>query len=155
MQHHFQVGLGIAQAVNGGDGGNDDGIRAFQQGLGGGQAHLLYVFIDGCVFFDIGITGRDVGLRLVVIVIGNKVFHCIIGKELPHLSVQLRRQGLVRREDQRGTLHFLNKVGNGEGLAGTRYAQQRLLRDAVFGWTDTIVQSLRVDHPKEKNQPVI
>ena len=131
MQDHLQVGLGIAQAVNGGHGGNDDGIRAFQQGLGGGQAHLFYVLVDGGVFFDIGIGGRHVCFRLVIIVIGNEVFHGIVREELPHFAVQLRGQCLVRRQDQRRTLDFLDQVGNGKGLAGTRYTEQRLLCDTA------------------------
>ena len=128
VQYHLQVGLGVAQAVNGGDGGNDDGIGPFQQGLGGGQAHLFNMLVDGCVFFDIGIGGGHVCFRLVIIVIGNEVFHGIVREELAHFSVQLCGQGLVRRQDQRRTLNFLDQVGDGKSLAGTRYTEQSLLR---------------------------
>ena len=131
VQHHFQVGLGVAQAVNGGDGGNDDGIGPFQQGLGGGQAHLFYMLVDGGVFFDIGIGGRHISFRLVIIVIGNEVFHGIVREELAHFAVQLCGQGLVRRQDQRRALNFLDQVGDGKGLAGTCYTEQSLLRDTA------------------------
>ena len=131
VQDHLQVGLRVPQSVDGGHRGDDDGIRALQQGLGGGQAHLLYVFVDGGVFFYVGVGGRQVGLRLVVVVVGNKVLHRVAGEKFPHLAVELRRQGLVRRQHQGGTLQFFNEIGDGEGLAGTGHAQQRLVGDAV------------------------
>ena len=49
------------------------------------------------------------------------------GKKLLHLAIELRRQGLVRRQHQGGPLcHFLDDVGDGEGLARTGDAEQHL-----------------------------
>ena len=131
VQHHLEVGLGIAEAVDGRDGGHDDDVRALQQGLGGGQAHLLDVLVDGGVLLDVGIAGRDVGLGLVVVVVGDEVLHRVVGEELPHLPVELGRQGLVGGQNEGRALHLLDHVGNGEGLAGAGDAEQGHARLAV------------------------
>ena len=46
VQHHGQVGPWVAQAENGQDRRDNNRITAFQQCLGGGQAHLLDMRID-------------------------------------------------------------------------------------------------------------
>ena len=48
------------------------------------------------------------------------------GKEFGELGGQLGGQRLVVRQHQRGTLHGVDNVGDGEGLAGSRDAEQRL-----------------------------
>ena len=131
VHDHLQIGLWIAEAVDGGDGGDDDAVMAFQQGLGGGQAHLLDVLVDRCVLFYIGVRAGDVGLGLVIIVIGDEVLYGAVGEKLTELPVELRRQGLVRRQHQRRPLHGLDDIGNGEGLAGSGDAQQDLVCQAA------------------------
>src|SRR3546814_16812695 len=68
MQHHLEILLRIAEAVDGRYRADDDGIAPCHQGLGGRQAHLLDVFVDRTVLVDEGVGARDVGLRLVVVV---------------------------------------------------------------------------------------
>ena len=126
VNDHSEVGIGITQAVNGGHGGNHQAILPLQQGLGGGQAHLLDVLVDRRVLLDIGIRGRHISFRLVVVVIGDEVLHRVVGKELLELAVELGRQGLVMGHHDRGTLQLLHHVGHGEGLAGTCDTQQGL-----------------------------
>ncbi len=132
MQDHLEVGLGVAEAIDGGDGGDDDDVRALQQGLGGREAHLLDMFVDGGVFFDVGIAGGDVGLGLVVIVVGDEILHRVARKEFPHLPVELGRQGLVGGQYEGRTLNPRNQVGDGEGLARAGYPKQRHARLAVI-----------------------
>ena len=54
----------------------------------------------------------------------------MFGKELPHLAVELRREGLVGRHDQRGALSRGDYVGDGEGLAASGNSKQNLVRIA-------------------------
>ena len=70
------------------------------------------------ILLDIGVAGGDVGLRLVVIVIGNEILHRRVGEEPLELGTELSRQGLVVSEDQRGLLDPLYDLGHGVGLAG-------------------------------------
>ena len=44
------------------------------------MAQALDIFIDGGVFFNVGIGLRDVGFRLVVVVVADKIFNGIIGQ---------------------------------------------------------------------------
>ena len=132
VQHHFQIGLRITQTVDGRNRRDNDGIRPLQQSLGGRQPHLLNVLIDGGVFFDKGIGRRYVGLRLVVIVVGDEVLHCVIGEELLELAIELRRQGLVMGHDDGWPLDLLNHIGNGESLARTGYPEQGLMGKPGF-----------------------
>ena len=64
---------------------------------------------------------------LIVVVVGNKVLHCIAGKELSELSIKLGSERLVGRHHQGRFLHRCNQVGDGKGLAGAGYPKQRLI----------------------------
>ena len=72
----------------------------------------------------------DIGLRLVVVVVGDKVLHRIVGKKLLELGAQLGGQGLVVGQHQSGPLDLLDDLGHGEGLAGAGDPQQGLLIQA-------------------------
>ncbi len=144
MQHHLQVGLGVAQAIDRGHRGHDDGVLAFQQRLGRRQAHLLDVLVDRRILLDEGIGSRHVGFGLVVVVVGNEVLHRIAREELLELPVQLRRQRLVVRNHQRRSLHRLDDLGNGECLARTGDAQQRLCGQAGLQAVDQLGNGLRL-----------
>ncbi|EYU02606.1 hypothetical protein PA99_1389 [Pseudomonas aeruginosa PA99] len=128
VQDHLQVGRGITEAVDGRHGGDDDRIRTLEQRLGRRQAHLLDMVVDRGVLLDIGIGRRYVGLRLVVVVVGNEVLHGIVREERLELPVELGRQGLVWRQDQGRALHLGNHVGDAESLARARHPQQGLVR---------------------------
>ena len=70
---------------------------------------------------------RDVGLRLVIVVIGDEVLDGVVGEEALELAVELRRKRLVRRQDQRRTLRLLDHLGHGEGFSGAGDAEQDLV----------------------------
>ena len=69
----------------------------------------------------------DISLRLVVIVIGNKILHRIVGEKFPELRAKLGRQGLIVGQNQSGPVHLLNNRCHREGLTGTGHTQQGLL----------------------------
>ncbi len=75
------------------------------------------MLIDRSVFLDVGVRRRHVGFGLVIVVIGDEILDGILRKELTELAIQLRGQGLVRRQHQCRPLHALNDIGNREGLA--------------------------------------
>ena len=79
--------------------------------------HLVDLFIDVGVLGNVGVGLRDIGLRLIVVVVADKVLHGIVGEEPLQLTVELSCQGLVGGDDQGGLLHGRNGVGHGEGLA--------------------------------------
>ncbi len=117
VQDHAVVVDRVADAVDARHGGDDHRVLALQQRLGRRQAHLLDVLVDARVLLDEQVARRHVGLGLVVVVVGDEVLDRVLGEELAQLRVQLRRQRLVRREDQRRPAEARDDVGHGEGLA--------------------------------------
>ena len=144
VQDHRHVGLRIAEAVYRRYRRDHDGVLAFHHRLGRGQAHLLDVLVDRGVLLDEGVAGRHVGFGLVVIVIGNEILDRVVRKQLLHLAVELRCQGLVRCQHQRGPLDVLDDVGDGEGFAGTGHAEQCLARKSGFDAVDQRFDRLRL-----------
>ncbi len=79
---------------------------------------------------------------MIVVVVGNEVLHRIVGEECLELAVQLRRQRLVRCQDQRGALHLLDDVGDAEGLARAGHPQQSLVRQPRLDALDHLPNGL-------------
>ena len=67
------------------------------------------------------------GLGLVVVVVGDKVLHRVFGEKLLELRAQLRGEGLVVRQHERGALDFFDDARHREGLARAGHAEQHLL----------------------------
>ncbi len=99
------------------------------------MAHPIDLLVDVQFLLDIGVGTRDVGLRLVIVVVGDEVLDRVVGKEAAKLAVELGRQRLVGREDEGRPLGGLDHFGHGEGLAGAGDAEQHLValirRDAL------------------------
>jgi len=126
-QQHTVVGFGRAEAVDAGDGADDDGVAAFEERAGGGEAELVELVVDGGFFFDVEVAGGDVGFGLVVVVVGDEVLDGVVGEELFELVIELGGKGLVVSEDERGAVDFLDDLGHGEGLAGAGDAEEDLI----------------------------
>ncbi|MNP94367.1 hypothetical protein D3C85_69030 [compost metagenome] len=102
------------------------------------------MIVDRGVFLDEGVRGRHIGFRLVVVVVGNEIFHRVVREERLELSVQLRRQGLVRRQHQGRALHLGDHVGDAEGLARAGHTEQRLVRQPGFDALDHQADGFRL-----------
>ena len=53
------------------------------------MTQLVYFIVYGGILFNIGVASRDIRLGLIIVIIGYKVFHRILGKEFPELRAQL------------------------------------------------------------------
>ena len=73
------------------------------------MAQALHILVDGGILFNIGIGLRDVGLGLVVVVVGNEVLDRVVWQQAAELIGQLCRQRLVRCHDQGWPLHLFNQ----------------------------------------------
>ena len=125
-QRQVQILLRIPESVDTAHRRHDDHVLSLVQGAGGGVAEPVDLLVDGGGLLDIGVAGGDVGLRLVIIIIGNEVLHRRVGEEPLELGAELGRQGLVVGQHQRGLLDLFDDLGHGVGLAGARDAQQHL-----------------------------
>ena len=124
---HRGVGLDRADAVDAGHRGDDDDVVALQHRARRGVAHAVDLLVDRGFLLDIGVGARHVGFGLVVVVVGDEILDRVVGKEALELAVELRRQRLVGREDQRRPLRRLDHLGHGEGLARAGDAEQHLV----------------------------
>ena len=66
-----------------------------KEGTCGTQAELFYLVVNGEVLFDVGIGRRQIGLRLIIIVVGHEILDGIGRKEGLEFSVELCGQRLV------------------------------------------------------------
>ena len=104
--------LRVADAVEAGDGGDDYHVAAArEQGGGGGEAEFLYLVVDAQVLLDVGVGHGQVGLGLVVVVVGDKILHGVVREEGLELPVELGGKGLVVAEYQGRPLQPLDDVG--------------------------------------------
>ncbi len=127
FHHHLRIGFDGTDAIDAGHRGDDDDVVALKQGLRGGMPHAVDLLVDLAVLLDIRVGARNIGFRLIVIVVTDEIFHRVVWKKRLHLAVQLCRQGLVGRQDQGRLLHRLDHFRHREGLARAGDAQQHLV----------------------------
>ena len=70
-------------------------VSSFGKRCSCGMPEFFYLCIDVRILFYICVSRSHVCLRLVVVVVGNEVFHCVLRKKLLELAVQLSCQRLV------------------------------------------------------------
>ena len=129
--HFFVVDLGRADPVDAGDRGDDDHVAASEQRGRRRVAQAVDLVVDRGVLLDVEVLGRDVGLGLVVVVVGDEVLDRVVREELAELVAELGRQGLVVGDHQRRPLHRGDRRRHREGLAGAGGAEQGL--EALVG----------------------
>ncbi len=125
-ERHRGVGFDRADTVDARYRCNDDDVVALQQRPCRGVAHAVDLFVDRGIFLDIGVGAWHVGFGLVVVVVADEILHRVIGEEALELAVELRRQRLVRRQDEGRSLSGLDHLGHGVGLARAGDAEQHL-----------------------------
>ena len=129
--HHAGEVVRLAQTVDTADGGHHDHVTPLQQGAGGAEPQAVDLLIGRGVLLNIGVGVGDIGLRLVVVVVGDEVLHGVFREEFPELLAELGGQGFVVGQHQGGALHLLDDLGHGIGLAGAGDALEHLLTQAV------------------------
>ena len=127
IEDHRRIGFDRTDAVQARHRRDDDHVVAFEQRPRCRMPHPVDRFVGRAFLLDIGVGARDIRLWLVVIVIADEILDRVFGEEGFHLAVQLRRENLVGREDQRRALHRLDHLGHREGLARAGDAEQHLV----------------------------
>ena len=92
---------------------------------------MFDVFVDRAVFFDEQVATGHIGFGLVIVVVGDKIFHRIFGEKLAHFGIKLGGKGFVVRHDDSGAAALRDDVRHGVGFARTGYAEQGLVGKAV------------------------
>ena len=107
---------GRAKAVDAGDRGDDDHVTTLEEGAGRGMAELVDLLVARRVLLDVRVAPGDVGLGLVVVVVGDEVLDGVVREELLELAIQLRGERLVVGEDERGSAAVGDDLGHGDRL---------------------------------------
>ena len=110
---------GVTERINTGNRGNDNNVTALKQSAGGTMAEHIDLLVYHSVLFNINVLAGDIGLRLVVIVVGNEVFHRILGEKCTQLCAELGGEGLVVSKNQGGSIQVGNNVCHSKGFTRT------------------------------------
>ncbi len=124
--HQVEIFARATQTVDAAYGGNDNHIPAGEQVRGRAQAELVNLVVDARVLLDEGVCVRNIRFGLEIVVIAYEVFHRIVREKRLEFLVELRRERLVVRQNQRRLAYVLDDVRHRESLAGTCDAKQRL-----------------------------
>ena len=130
-ERHCGVGFNVAQTINARNRCDNDYVTVFQNVAGGRVAHTVNLFVDCRIFFNVGIGFGNVGFRLVIVVVRNKVFHVVVGEKLLHFRVQLSRKDFIGRHNQGRTFALFDDFGHSIGFAAAGHSQQDLVLDTV------------------------
>ena len=136
MDHHRLVILHAHDAVDARHTRHHQHVAPREERVHRREPHPLDGLVHAGILLDEGVRARDVSLRLIVIEVADEIFDRVVREEPLELRVELRRQRLVVRDDERRPVHVRDGVGHREGLARTCHAQQRLMfraREQTFG----------------------
>ena len=110
----------------------------------GREAQLVELLIDGGFLLNVKIARRNVGFRLVVVVIGDKILDCVVREELLELMIELRGESFIVGEDQRRPVQLLDHLGNGKSFAGAGDAEQHLMFFAADNAANQLINCARL-----------
>ena len=116
-----------AESVDAGDGRHHHDVAPGEEGGGGGKPQPRDVVVLRRVFLDVEVGLRNVGLRLVVVVVRDEVLHRVVRKELAELVAELGCQRLVVCDHERRSPDLLDRPGHRRRLARARRADQGLV----------------------------
>ena len=88
--------------------------------------------VDRRVLLDVGVGRREVGLGLVVVVVGDEELDPVLREELPQLRGELGGQRLVGLDDQGRALDLLDRPGDRGGLPAPGDALEGLVPVATL-----------------------
>ena len=147
---HRRVGLAIADAVDARHRRDDDHVAARQQRERRRVAHPIDLLVHDRVLLDERVGRRDVRLGLVVVVVADEVVDGVVGEQLLELAVELRREDLVVRDDQRRPVDLRDHVRHRERLARAGDAEQDLRLVAAPEAVDELAGSPWADRPRAR-----
>jgi hypothetical protein len=125
-QHLLAPLLRRAEAVDAAHRGDDHHVTPRQERARRAEPQPRDVVVLRGVLLDVEVRLRDVGLGLVVVVVGDEVLDRVVGEELAELIAELRGERLVVRDHERGSLELLHHPRHRRRLAGTGGTEERL-----------------------------
>ena len=81
------------------------------------MAQLLNFVVDIGILLNISVRRRHICLRLIIVVVGDKIFYRVLRKKLLEFAMQLGCQRLVMGNNKGRFLYLLDNICHGKGLA--------------------------------------
>ena len=137
MPHRYIHGVvfnivGVAHTVDATHRGHhDDVASARKQCCDRAEAQTVDFLIDLQVFLNVFVRRRDVGFRLIIVVIRHEIVHRVFGEKTLELAVELGSERLVVRQNERRLACALNDVRHGESFTRAGHTKQRLIRHTL------------------------
>ncbi len=128
----FAVFLRRPKPVNARHGRYNNDIVSGQHVMGGGVPQAVYFFVNFGFFFNIGVGLGNVCLRLVVVVVGDKVMDGVFRKKFFKFACQLCGKCFIMGDDKSWLLQCLDNMRHGKRFAGAGNAQKRLMMHSCF-----------------------
>ena len=144
VDHHLLKIVRLAKTIDAADRRDDDHVPPLEQRGRRGQPQPVDLLVDGGVFFNVGVRVGDIRLRLVIVVIGDEVFHRIVRKKRAELRTELRSQRLVVCQHERRTVAVCDDIRHRKRLARAGHAEEHLLRQTVFDAPRQFFDGLRL-----------
>ena len=138
------VFLGVTQAVNAGNAGNDDDISPLKQGRCRAVTELVYLVINHCVLFDINILAGNISLGLIIIIIRNKIFNRVFGEKFTELTAKLCGKCFVMSKDKGRAVDSCDYICHGKCLTRACNAEQGLIFQSRIDACGKLFYSLRL-----------
>ncbi len=91
--HHRLVITRRTQPVDAGNAGDDDHIFPADQCARGSKTKAVEVLVDLGVLLDVDVALRDIGFRLVIVVIANEIVDTVPGEEAREIPCRVEPPG--------------------------------------------------------------
>ena len=117
IQYQLLIIRGTSQTVYTGNTGHNNHIPALHQRSCGRKPQLIDLVIDRGILGNVGVRGRDVGFRLVIVIVGDEILYGIVREKFLELAVELCRQGLVMGNNQCWFIQLLDDICHREGFS--------------------------------------
>jgi hypothetical protein len=91
---------------------HDEHVPPLEERLGSGEPELVDLLVARGLLLDVRVALGNVGLGLVVVVVGDEVLDGVCREEGAELLVELRGERLVVRKDERGPVDRLDDLGH-------------------------------------------
>ena len=134
----------VAETVDARDGCNDYDVAPLKKARRCTVAQALDLVVYCAVLFNEGIRVRNIRLGLIIVVVRDEILHGVIREKLAKLRAQLRRKGLIVRQNERRAVELFDNARHGEGLARAGDAEQNLLIESVFDAAHERLYGLRL-----------
>ncbi len=93
--HHVHIIIRTSESVNAGNGCHNDHISTLRQGRRRRQAQFIDLIIDRRILRNIGVRLRHISFRLIIVVVGYKVFYRIFREKFLNFPIKLPGKCLI------------------------------------------------------------